>query len=193
MNTDLNWFKDCLKNKELVEKLKNIKIVITDVDGCLTDGQVYLHDNDERIKGFSTQDGFATSRALKSGLLISMLTGRKDKCVELRAKALGIPDDLFFEGFCDGKTEIVKKIQQNKIITKEQTLFFGDDFLDVECKKEVGLFVSPQNSVFYVLNQADLIIPKNGGKHSFRLLLDLILFIQEKHFAQNLIKQALNE
>lgn len=191
MNSDLIWFKNCLKNTQLIDKLKKIQIIITDVDGCLTDGQVFYTGNDDKIKGFSVQDGFAISKAQKAGLPIAMLTGRKDKGVALRAKALGIPDDLYFEGFCDGKTNIVKKIQQKKNTTKEQTLFFGDDFLDVECIDEVGFFVTPQNAVFYIANKADLIIPKNGSSGAFRLLLDLILYVQEKHFAQDLITQTI--
>ncbi|MFH1643836.1 MAG: hypothetical protein ABIA74_01550 [bacterium] len=191
MNTDLNWFKSCLQDNILVEKLKKIKLIVTDVDGCLTNGQLFITENGDRIKGFSVQDGFATTKALKSDLLISFLTGRKDNSVKYRAKQLGIPDDLYFEGFCDGKKEIIKQIQKNKNISKEQTILFGDDFLDIECKDEVGIFASPQNSLFYVASQADLIIPKQGGFGAFRLLLDLILFIQEKHFASLFINKTI--
>lgn len=191
MNTDLTWFKSCLQDKVLVEKLKKIKLIITDVDGCLTDGQLFITENENRIKGFNVQDGFATAKALKAGLLISFLTGRKDNSVKYRAKQLGIPDNLYFEGFSDGKEETIKQIQKNKGITKEQTILFGDDFLDLECKNEVGIFASPRNSVFYVLDQANLIIPKHGGFGAFRLLLDLILFVQEKHFALDFIKKSI--
>ena len=191
MNQILSWFKSCLDNKELVDKIKKIKLIITDIDGCLTDGQSFLFEDGNRSKGFSVQDGYATVQALKSGLLIAFLTGRKDNSAKQRAEKLGIPDDMYFEGFCNGKKEKTIQIQESKNINKQETLFFGDDFLDVQCVEQAGLFVCPQNSLFYIAHQADLIIPQNGGFHAFRTLLDLMLYIQEKHFAQEMINQAL--
>jgi len=193
MNQISNWFKSCLDNKDLVEKIKKIKLVITDIDGCLTDGQSFFSEDGNRAKGFSVQDGYATVHALKSGLLIAFLTGRKDNSVKLRAQQLGIPEDMYFEGFCNGKKEKTAHIQQSKNVDKQEALLFGDDFLDVQCRELVGLFVCPQNSLFYIAHQADLIIPQNGGNHAFRTLLDLILYVQEKHFAQEMINQALGK
>jgi len=187
-----DWFKSCLKNNNLVDKIKKIKLIITDVDGCLTDGQSFFYEDGNRSKGFSVQDGFAISQILKTtDLLIAFLSGRKDNSAKLRAQQLGIPNDLYFEGFCNGKKEQTIHIQQSKNISKQETLFFGDDFLDAQCKELVGMFVCPQNALFYIAHQADLIIPQNGDHNVFRTLLDLILFIQEKHFAQEMITQAI--
>jgi len=182
-NCDLVWFTETLKNKSLIEKIKKIKLIITDIDGCLTDSNVYGIRED---KGFSVQDGFATKQAQKQGVKIAFLTGKDSPHVKERAKILGIPDELVFIGVYKNKIEKVKQIQESLGIPKEETLYFGDDFLDYEAKDAVELFTCPLNTPFYIQKQADLIIPKNGGVNVFRLLLDLVLYVQNKHFAQKL-------
>ena len=190
---DKIWFLECLNNKNLVEKIKTIKLIITDIDGCLTDGQILMHeDENEKSKVFSVRDGFAISQCLKH-IPIAFLSGRKDLATQTRAKMLGIPDNMCFIGD-DASTDKRNKVrllqEKNKISIKE-TLMFGDDFLDINTRELVRLLVCPQNTPFYFHNTADLIIPRIGGKHAFRLLLDLILYIKEIHFAQDYINKSL--
>ena len=85
---DINWFKEILQNKPLIEKLKKIKLIISDIDGCLTNGKVY---GEEEIKGFCVQDGFGTVKALEAGLNIAFITGKNSDQTKARAKTLGIP------------------------------------------------------------------------------------------------------
>ena len=197
---DKTWFKECLNNKELISKIEKIKLVITDIDGCLTDGNVLLSEGSNictmfykyLAKAFSTQDGFATNKIVKNNLIqIAFLSGRKDKVTIERAKVLGLPKDMCFTGVCGEKINIVKKIQENKNVSIEETLYFGDDFLDFETKPRIGLFACPQNAPFYFQDAADITVPKIGGQHAFRLLLDLVLYVQKKHFAQEFIENSL--
>ncbi|MCK4650850.1 hypothetical protein KAT08_01620 [Candidatus Babeliales bacterium] len=194
------WFKDCLNNKDLVEKIKKIKLIISDVDGALTNGLLYITEttNDQenykelRTKGFSTQDGFATGQITKNKLLlVALLSGRPDQTTKIRAKMLGIPEDLCYIGICKNKPEKVKIMQEKNNISAQETIHFGDDFLDIEIKPHVGLLACPLNTPFYFHNQADILIPLTGENNAFRLLLDLILYIQNKHFAQKIIEDAL--
>ena len=199
--TDKHWFLEILENQTLVNKIKNIKIIITDIDGCLTDGSLmladsrYPKDNDYSrhiAKSFCVQDGFGVDRTIKNNLLtVAFLTGRTDEATKIRAKMLGIPKDLCFTGVSQQKIEKVISIQTNKKISKEETLYFGDDFLDYETINATGIMVSPQNSPFYFQDKADMIVPRNGGNGAFRLLLDLVLYIQKKHFAQSFIENSL--
>jgi len=102
--SDKKWFLENLNNKNLFERLKQIKIIITDIDGCLTNANLmisenqYLKDNENSKiigKSFCVQDGFGISTAIKNNLiLIAFLSGRSDKATDIRAKMLGIPDDL---------------------------------------------------------------------------------------------------
>jgi 3-deoxy-D-manno-octulosonate 8-phosphate phosphatase (KDO 8-P phosphatase) len=199
--SDKNWFIKNLKNKDLVEKIKNIKIIITDIDGCLTNGNLvladsrYPSDNDYSryiAKNFCVQDGYAIATSVKNNLLpIAFLTGRTDEATKIRAKMLGIPDNLCYTGINKKKIEKVKAIQTDNNISKDQTLYFGDDFLDYETLDAVGIMCSPQNTPFYFQDKADLIVPRDGGNSVFRLLLDFILYVQQKHFAQDFIDKAI--
>ena len=76
-------------------------------------------------------------------------------------------------------------------ITSEETLHFGDDFLDLEIKPHVGIFAAPQNAPFYIQHAADIVVPKDGAHSAFRLLLDVILYVQGNHFAQKFIEEAI--
>ena len=219
---DKIWFKECLNNKDLISKIEKIKLVITDVDGCLTNGTIdigisrkyfpmvellptnkhiskfydlilsWLATEKNLDKNFSTQDGFAINKTLESdNLKIAFLSGRRDEATSIRADMLGVPQDMCFIGIHEKKINIVKNIQENKNISIDETLYFGDDYLDFETKPSIGLFACPINTPFYFKDASDLIIPKKGGQHAFRLLLDLVLYVQKKHFAQEFIKNSL--
>lgn len=190
---DKNWFKQCLKNDLLVQKLKKIKLIICDIDGALTDSQLYLSPN-SISKVFSVQDGFIINRTLKNNILdIAFLSGRKDVVTDIRAKQLGIPEDMCFTGFSGSKIEKVKELQEKINVSQNETIHFGDDFLDFEIKPNVGLFVCPSNTPFYFQDKADFVVPRAGGNSPFRILLDLILYVQKKHpFAQELIHDSLD-
>jgi len=187
---DINWLKEILQNKPLIEKLKKIKLIISDIDGCLANGKVY---GEEESKGFCVQDGFGTVKALEAGLKIAFITGKNSNQTKERAKTLGIPDELCHVGICNDKIEKVHDVQEKTSCSKEETLFFGDDVLDIEAKEAVGVFASPKNLIFYLKPYVDFIIPREGGKGAFRLLLDLILYSQGKHFAADMIEESLKK
>lgn len=188
---DIAWFSKCLSNKnQLVEKLKKIKLVISDIDGTLTDANIYLPQNSEELKGISIQDGFITTKAIQAKVYIAYLSGRKSSEITKRAAKLGIAAELCAQGI-ENKSEKVIAMQSFANASKEETLIFGDDYLDYEIKDLGSLYVVPSNTPFYLQAAADLVIPKAGGQSPFRLLIDLILYVQEKHIAQELIKKAL--
>ncbi|MBU4269400.1 hypothetical protein KJ644_02060 [Candidatus Dependentiae bacterium] len=199
--TDKKWFLEVLNNNTLITKLKQIKIIITDIDGCLTDASLmlaesqYLQDTDySKFKGksFCVQDGFGISTAIKNNLIkIAFISGRTDEATKIRAKMLGIPDDLCFTGIDNNKIEKIKLIQNKYNISKEEILYFGDDLLDFQTVDATGIMTCPANTLFYFQNQADLIIPRVGGNGAFRILLDLVLYVQNKHFAQEFIDKSL--
>ncbi len=188
---DLKWFKETLKNKVLIEKLKKIKLILSDVDGCLTNANNHILDSSEEAKCYSVQDGFATPRAIQAGINIALITGKENKNLLVRAKQVKIPEDLIFLGVCKDKIKAVEAVQKKLNKTREESLFFGDDLLDIETRPAVNVFVCPSNAIFYIKPQADLVLPKPGGCGAFRLMLDLVLYVQQKHFAQELIDKSL--
>lgn len=185
------WFKEQLLNKELCEKLKKIKLVVTDVDGCLTPSNIMLMDGGDEGKDFCIQDGYGIDQCLKQNLLhIAFLTGRKSDSTAARAKRLGVLSELCVMGVIEEKKDSVLQMQQRLGLTKEETVFLGDDAQDYKTRSVITLFASPANAVFYVYNHADIQLPLIGGHGAMRLLLDLILYVQGKHFAQSLITES---
>lgn len=185
-----SWFCQTLANKKLTAQLKNIKLLVCDVDGSLTDANVYFSLDGEDGRSFSVQDGFAMEKAVKAGLLLSLMSGKSNKTTMLRGMPLGIPEDLCIVDV-KHKPTIIKELVQRHNLKLEHVAIFGDDFLDAQVKLELPevLFIAPANSPFYLKPCADLQLPLAGGQSALRLLLDLILFVQDKHFAQSLIQK----
>jgi len=187
------WFKACLVNQPLIEKLKKISLVVSDVDGSLTDGKIYVSENGEGGRQFYISDGYIFNYVQKAGIKIALISGKNNKSTLHRGKTLGVPIELCLEGKLD-KISSINLLQTNMNITPEQTLFFGDDHLDVRVKTEsemISLYACPQNAPFYLQQPADIVVPANGGEGAFRLLMDLLLYIKGQHFAQDLIDSAL--
>ena len=192
INKDKDWFQACLKNESLVEKLKKIKLIISDIDGCMTDGRGYYSDHHEIQKCFSIQDGYLMAKCNKENMPhLALISGRTDKAAEQRAKILNIPNELYYAGVDSDKPTTVKAVQQYVGVSEEETLFFGDDLLDVATTSCVGLFTAPSNALFYIQDNADIISPRSGGNGALRMILDLLLYVQGKHIAQELIEKSL--
>lgn len=189
---DIAWFKAELENKERVERLKQIKLLILDVDGTLTDGFIDYTEDKEFSRRFSIEDGYAMVLAQRAGLKLALISGKNHNSTQIRAEQLKISSDCVLGGK-ENKSFYIKQIQEKYKISDSETAIFGDDSLDARVKQELPalFFVTPANAPFYYQAFADLVIPKTGGNHALRLLLDVMLFIQEKHFDQDLINAAL--
>ena len=186
------WFKSIIKDNDLVEKIKAIKLIIVDIDGSLTDGTVECTNNSEGTRWFSTQDGYGTRKTMQIGIKIAFVSGKGSESGLYRAKMLGIHEEFCFLGVLD-KRIVATQLQKTHHITSNELCVYGDDFLDAQIKlsqKEV-LFVAPENAPFYIQSAADMTLPLSGGNHAFRLMLDLILYVKKQHFAQDLIAHAL--
>jgi 3-deoxy-D-manno-octulosonate 8-phosphate phosphatase (KDO 8-P phosphatase) len=189
---DIAWFRGQLIHKPLVEKLKGIKLVICDVDGTLTDTMIYVTGEGEGGRSFNVQDGFIVKFVMQAGITLTLMSGKDNPSTVQRAKKLGIPEELCIVGLTS-KPESVRMLQQKYAATPAQTLIIGDDILDAEVRLDhtAGLYACPTNAPFYLQAFADIVIPHNGGNGAFRLIMDLLLYIRDKHPAQALITQAI--
>lgn len=186
------WFCQALTDQQLINRLKNIKLLNCDVDGSLTDASVYFSLQGEDGRSFCVQDGFAMVKAIEAGLMLSLMSGKSNKTTMLRGMPLGIPEELCIVGV-EHKPTIIKELAQGYNLTLDEIAIFGDDFLDTQVKIEIPqvFFIAPANTPFYLAPHADLQLPLAGGNGALRLLLDLILFVQGKHFAQDLIQKTI--
>ena len=152
--------------------MKDIKILVLDVDGTLTDGKIYVDDKDNSFKAFNVKDGFALVNWLKLGGEVAILTGKKSNIVEKRAKELGIK--YIIQGSKNKKQDL-KNLLKELNITFENVAYMGDDLNDLGVMKSVGFSACPKDSVQEVLEITNFISSKNGGDGSVREFLEYIM------------------
>lgn len=160
-------------NIHLAEKLKNIKLVLTDNDGVLTDTGVYYSENGEVFKRFSIRDGMGVERLRKvAGIETVIITGEKSGSVKARAEKL-----LVKEFYLDvkNKVDILPQVLKKNKIKPENIAFIGDDVNDIELMKEVGLKVTPSDGMDFIKDIADYICKNKSGNGAFRELAELII------------------
>lgn len=175
-----NWFNDARTNQNLSQKLHAMRLLICDVDGCLTNG-VRLSHEDGHSKQFSYLDGLGIKMAMANGVKVAFVTGDTSPITAARAQKLGIPEDLCRMVHWSEKPEAVRIIQQTYDIAPEETIVVGDDVPDLALKPQAGLFACPNDALFYIQKNADLVLPRAGGTGAVRLLLDLILLVKGNH------------
>ena len=152
--------------------MKDIKILVLDVDGTLTDGKIYVDDKDNSFKAFNVKDGFALVNWLKLGGEVAILTGKKSNIVERRAKELGIK--YIIQG-SENKKQDLKNLLKELNITFENVAYMGDDLNDLGVMKSVGFSACPKDSVQEVLEITNFISSKNGGDGAVREFLEHIM------------------
>jgi 3-deoxy-D-manno-octulosonate 8-phosphate phosphatase (KDO 8-P phosphatase) len=162
-------------NFNIISKLKNskIKLLILDVDGCMTNGQVSYISDDQNII-FSIYDGEAIKNLIKK-INIIVISGRSCKGTLFRCKELGIPENNIFLD-CKNKDEILKKyLLNNNNIKKENIIMIGDQTSDLCLVDLVNILVCPRNTPdFEVIKKSDYITFTNGGTSAIFELYKLI-------------------
>lgn len=152
-------------------------MVLTDVDGVLTDGGMYYTKNGDSMKKFHTRDGMGVTMLRKKNLSTIIVTKEKNDIITQWAKKMSI--DKLYDGV-QNKKSILKKICKNYSVTSEQIAYIGDDINDVELLKQVGLSVTPCDGIKQVKDICDFVRSKSGGNAAFRELADLILSYQKE-------------
>ena len=153
-------------------KLKKIKLVLTDVDGVLTDGGMYYSESGEFMKKFNTKDSMGMELLLNYNIKTIFVTRENSKIVKKRVKKISIVD--LYSGVLDKKqilSEIIKKYQVNN----NEIAYIGDDVNDVEIMKSVGFSATPFDGNYRVKKISDYICKTKGGNGAFREISDLIL------------------
>jgi len=160
------------------ELAQSIKLVVTDVDGVLTNGQLMFTDEGERFKNFNTLDGHGIKLLQSAGIDVAIITGRTSQMVLKRASDLGITKVI--QGRED-KWVAIQDILEEYQVTPEQVAYVGDDWPDLACIRRVGLGVAVANADDALLTRADYITKRRGGEGAFREVADLILKAQDKY------------
>ncbi|WP_439295190.1 KdsC family phosphatase [Lonepinella sp. BR2882] len=161
----------------MLDKLQKIKLVITDIDGVLTDGLLHYDANGEAIKSFHVRDGLGIRMLIEQGIQVAVLSGRSSPILQKRMVDLGIT--LSILGKLEKETACFELMRQANV-SPEQTAYIGDDSVDLPAFAVCGLSFAVADSADYVKENADYVLTLGGGKGAFREMSDLILKAQGK-------------
>lgn len=159
----------------LSERIKPLRLVAFDVDGVLTDGGLYLSDSGEEFKRFNSLDGHGLKMLKNSGIELAIITGRTSRCVEMRAKNLGIT--RVYQGVED-KLAAMQSLLADIKLAPEQAAFMGDDVVDLPVMRRVGLALSVPAAPQIVRDHAHYISQRAAGHGAVREVCELILGAQ---------------
>lgn len=159
---------------DLLQRGKNIKLAIFDVDGVLTDGRLYFLEDGSEFKTFNTLDGQGIKMLMAAGVQTAIISGRKTPVVERRAQNLGIPH--LYQGREDKLVVLDELYQLN--LSYEQVAYLGDDLPDLPVIRRVGLGMAVANAAAFVREHAHGITSARGGEGAAREFCELILRAQ---------------
>lgn len=152
--------------------MKNIKMLVMDVDGTLTDGCIYMGPQGEAMKAFNCQDGHGIAQILpKLGITPVIITGRNSQIVANRAAELKISH--LHQGIHD-KLPLLQEIARELGAGREEVAYIGDDMNDMDCINWCGLTGCPADAVPEIRAAVDFISSRNGGRGAVREFIDHI-------------------
>ncbi len=157
--------------------IKNIKIVIIDVDGVLTDGSIYIDANGSETKSFHILDGTGITYLHRVGIKTAIISGRASRAVVHRAQELAITD--VYQGITN-KLEAYREIQEKYGLRDEEICYIGDDLIDLPILYRVGFPVTVANASPIVKREAAYITKARGGFGAVREIAEMIIKYQDK-------------
>lgn len=164
-------------SREIVEKAKRIKLLITDIDGVMTDGRIVYSIYGDELKFFDVTDGFGISLLNRVGIKTVIMTAKKSKIVKTRGRDLKVT--RVYAGFIDKLIPFNDLLKRFKI-APEEICFIGDDLIDLPVLKRVGFAVSVPNAMEDVKAAAHYITSKAGGRGAVREVCEFLLKSQDK-------------
>jgi len=158
--------------RAIVKKADQIKALIFDVDGVLTNGRIIYDENGKETKQFNVKDGLIIGHLKKANIIVGAISGRESSAVAKRASELKL--DFCHQGIID-KLSVYNKIAEFHKLKKKEIAYIGDDLNDLEVLRDCGLSVCPADSPIYIRNIVDLVSGAKGGNGVVREVADLIL------------------
>jgi 3-deoxy-D-manno-octulosonate 8-phosphate phosphatase (KDO 8-P phosphatase) len=155
--------------------VKHLKAIALDVDGVLTDGGVWWGPGGEEWKRFCFADIMGVSLAMKSGLIVALISGEDSPLVDRFAAKMGITD--IAKG-CKDKAGALRAFVERRGLALGEVTFMGDDVNDLEAMGIAGLAAAPANAVPGVLQKAGFVATRQGGNGAVRELVDAILSVR---------------
>ncbi len=165
--------------------LKNIKLLLLDVDGVLTTGQIIYSTGGVETKAFSVKDGLGIRLLRDAGIDVGIVTGRRSEALLVRCRDLGIT--LVYDGV-KAKADVLDEILEVTGFSAEEIAFMGDDLPDISLMKKVGIGIAVNDAHDAVKSAAGIVTRLPGGKGAVREVCEMIL--DAKHLLQKAIKNC---
>lgn len=156
----------------LLNQFTQVKCMIFDVDGVLTDGSLILLDDGQMARTMNTKDGYALQLAVKKGYIIAVISGGGNEGARQRLSKLGITD-IYFDA--TDKQQVLAAYLQSKGLQPAEVLYMGDDIPDYASMKMAGLPCCPADAVPEIKNISKYIAGLGGGKGCVREVIEKVL------------------
>ncbi|WP_448587970.1 KdsC family phosphatase [Thermocrinis sp.] len=160
---------------ELSKILKNLRLLLLDVDGVLTDGRLYYTEKGEEIKVFDVRDGYGIKLLQKAGIEIGVISGRSSRALIKRLEELGIEEIHLGR---NDKLKALEEILNKKSLKPEEVGFVGDDYLDIPVLRVVGFPATVKDAPDWVKRYALYVSKRKGGEGAVRDIAETILSLR---------------
>jgi len=154
------------------DKCKKIKIVLTDVDGVLTDGGMYYTKDGDIMKKFHARDGMGVTLLRKKSIPTIIITKEKTSMVKKWSSKMKVAK--LYDGIIE-KESMIKIISEKFQVNTSEMAYIGDDINDLNLLEKVGFSVSPKDGMEFIRKKCDYISKTKGGEGVFREVAELIL------------------
>ncbi len=154
------------------EKARNIKLVVFDVDGVLTDGTLSYSESGEEVKHFNVKDGVGIKLLNAYDITTAVISAKDSAPLRKRISDLKIPH---FYPACNDKWERLSELMDELWVEPSEVCYVGDDVIDLKVMKRIGLSITPADGFWLVKEHSDLITDAPGGKGVAREVADIVL------------------
>ena len=165
-------------NDETIEIANQVKLLVLDVDGVLTDGGIYFDDSGKELKKFNSLDGYGIKMLLSSGIEVAVISSRSTSSVAYRMEGLGVKH--CYQNQSD-KNIKMQQILETLSLNVDQVAFVGDDVMDLTVMKKIALPIAVANAHPFVKEHALLITERRGGHGAVREVCDCLLKAHSKY------------
>jgi len=156
--------------------LERVRLLVLDVDGVMTDGRLYFDAQGEALKAFHVHDGLGLKLAMRAGIEILVLSGRRSEAVSVRCHELGV---RLVEQGCEDKVAALDRWLTQLKVSREEALCLVDDSSDVPLMRAVGIAVAVADAHREALEAADRVTVLQGGRGAVREVCDWLLAARE--------------
>ena len=170
-----------MTTSEIIRKCKKIKLVLTDVDGVLTDGGRYYSSKGETIKKFHVRDGMGVNILLRNNIKTAIISKENSLIIKKWAKDMNI--SKIYTGI-QHKEKKLSDICKDFTLQETEIAFIGDDVNDLKLLTSIGFSATPKDGITYAKKIVDYVCISKGGKGAFREFADLILL---KKYSKNVV------